>query len=52
MSGRFDPFGELEEKAKAARFQYMEEVRRERATEEAVRRENAVLERQISGKAG
>jgi hypothetical protein len=52
MSGRFDPFGDLEEKAKAARLQYYEDVRRERETEEAVRRENVVLEREVSGKLG
>jgi hypothetical protein len=51
LSGRFDPFGDLEAKAKAARMQYLEDVRNEREAENRERRENEIMERQLSGNA-
>ena len=46
MSDRFDPFGELEQKAQRARMQYLEEVRREQewaALQEREKREESVI---------
>lgn len=52
MSDRFDPFGELEQKAQRARMEYLEEVRREAewaALQKAEEMEQREMERKESG---